>query len=196
MTKEIWRPIVGYEGLYEVSSYGRVRSLDRYVKYSNGPIHLHKGMILNPGKDKDGYLQVNLYNNGKIHQRKVHRLVAQAFILNPDNLPEVNHLDEDKTNNRVENLEFCNRKYNCNYGSRNIRRRETLIKNGYVNEENVGLSKEKYRKKYYQDNKDKIKDNSRSYYQENKDKINEMRREYIFIKRVLVWYIMVSLYSR
>lgn len=178
MTEEIWRPIVGYEGLYEVSSYGRVRSLDRYVKYSNGPIHLHKGMILNPEKDKDGYLQVILYNNGKIHQIKIHRLVAQAFIPNPQDLPQVNHKDEVKTNNSVDNLEWCNAKYNANYGSRNIRRRETLIKNGYFNEENVGLSKEEYMKKYYQDNKDKIKDNSRSYYQENKDKINEMRREY------------------
>lgn len=58
MTEEIWRPVVGYEGLYEVSSYGRVRSLDRYVKYSNGRINLHKGRILSPGKDtkiKNGY---------------------------------------------------------------------------------------------------------------------------------------------
>ena len=178
MTEEIWRPIEGYEGLYEVSSYGRVRSLDKYVKCDYEKYRLHKGKVLSPGKDKDGYLSVVLSCNGKLHLKKIHRLVAEAFIPNPDNLPQVNHKDEDKTNNRVDNLEWCNRKYNCNYGSRNIRRRETLIKNGYVNEENVGLSKEKYRKKYYQDNKDKIKDNSRSYYQENKDKINEMRREY------------------
>ena len=150
MTEEIWRPVVGYEGLYEVSSYGRVRSLDRYVKGRYGNYRLHKGKILSPAKDKTGYLKVVLSCNGKSKTIKVHRLIAQTFILNPDNLPEVNHKDEDKTNNRVENLEFCNRKYNCNYGSRNIRRRETLIKNGsWTGLSEKDLGKREYNHQYY-----------------------------------------------
>ena len=113
---EEWRPIEGYEGLYEVSNTGKVRSVDRYVKYSNGQIHLHKGKVLSPVKSNFGYLLVSLCCNGKYKSISVHRLVAQAFIENPDNLPEINHKNEDKTNNSVDNLEFCDRSYNNNYG--------------------------------------------------------------------------------
>lgn len=145
MTEEIWRPIVGYEGLYEVSSYGRVRSLDRYVKCDYERYRLHKGKVLSPAKDRYGYLSVVLSCNGKHKTITVHRIVAQAFIPNPDNLPEINHRDEDKINNRVDNLEWCTAKYNMNYGTRNIRIRETAIKNGYW----TGLSREKYQHQYY-----------------------------------------------
>ena len=145
MTEEIWRPVVGYEGLYEVSSLGRVRSLDRYVKYSNGRINLHKGRILSPGKDTNGYLFVILTCNGKHKLIRVHRLVAQTFISNPDDLIEVNHKDEDKTNNSVDNLEWCDRKYNLNYGTARIRSRDTNIKNGYW----TGLSKKDLGKREY-----------------------------------------------
>ena len=151
---EEWRPIEGYEGLYEVSSYGRVRSLDRYIKVGYGSYRLHKGKVLSPVKDKYGYLAVNLQAGNRCN---IHRLVAQAFIPNIDNLPQVNHKDEDKTNNNVDNLEWCDRKYNCNYGTRNIRSKDTHIKNGYW----TGLSKEErekhrkeYKKKYYQKKKD------------------------------------------
>ena len=105
--EEIWCPIKGYEGLYEVSDYGRVKSL----KFG-------KERILKPRRDKDGYLFVTLYKNGDHKTCKVHRLVAQTFIPNPDNLPQVNHKDEDKENNSVQNLEWCDRKYNYNYGTR------------------------------------------------------------------------------
>ena len=115
MIEEIWRPVVGYEGLYEVSNTGRVRSLDRYVKGKG--YRLHKGKVLSPIKNKDGYLTVNLCCNGKIQHKTIHRLVIQTFIPNPDNLPEVNHLDEDKTNNSVDNLEWCTCSYNNNYGT-------------------------------------------------------------------------------
>ena len=180
MTEEIWRPIVGYEGLYEVSSYGRVRSLDRYVKGKS--YRLHKGKVLSPGKNSRGYLSAVLSYNGKHKAITVHRLVAEAFLPNPDNLPEVNHKDEDKTNNRVENLEWCNHKYNMNYGTRNIRAKETAIKNGYY----TGLSKEEYRKKYRDKNKEKIREKQRgymreynkNYYEKNKEKIREHSREY------------------
>ena len=105
--EEIWCPIKGYEGFYGVSDKGRVRSL------KSG-----KERILKPGSDKDGYLQVGLYKNGEKKMCKVHRLVAQTFIPNPDNLPQVNHKDEDKENNSVHNLEWCSSKYNANFGTR------------------------------------------------------------------------------
>ena len=104
---EIWCPIKGYESLYEVSDKGRVKS-----------IGYGKERILKPGRNKDGYLLVSLYKNReKICY--VHRLVCQTFIPNPDNLPQVNHIDEDKENNSVQNLEWCDSKYNNNYGTRN-----------------------------------------------------------------------------
>ena len=169
---EEWRPIEGYEGLYEVSSYGRVRSLDRFY------YRLHKGKVLSPTKDRYGYLTVTLNYNGKSKTIKIHRLVAQAFLPNPDNLPQVNHKNEVKSDNCVDNLEWCDAKYNNKYGTRLERFINTKIKNGYVNEENVGLSKKEYEKKRYQENKDKRKDNQRKYYQKNKDRICERQKEY------------------
>ena len=88
--KEIWVPIKGYDGLYEVSDQGRVRS-----------IGYGKQRILKPKRNKGGYLRVNLYKNLAVKMCYVHRLVTQAFIHNPANLPQVNHKDEDKTNNKV-----------------------------------------------------------------------------------------------
>ena len=128
MTEEIWRPVVGYEGLYEVSSYGRVRSLDRYVKSKSESYRLHKGKVLSPAKDRYGYLFLVLQGR----RFSIHRLVAEAFISNPDNLPQVNHKDEDKTNNMVDNLEWCDAKYNLNYGTRI----ERLIKTSTNNPKN------------------------------------------------------------
>lgn len=104
---EIWRDVIGYEGLYKVSNLGNVMSL-RHKKI----------FILKPGKDGGGYLIVTLRNHNK-NQKSfyLHRLVAQAFLHNPNNLPQVNHKDEDKTNNRVSNLEFCTQLYNLKYGN-------------------------------------------------------------------------------
>lgn len=106
--KEIWKPIKGYERLYQVSTLGRVKSLN-YNKTK-------KEKILSPGNNGNGYLFVTLYKNGR-KNLFVHRLVAEAFLENPDNLPEVNHKDENKTNNSVSNLEFCSRKYNARYSN-------------------------------------------------------------------------------
>lgn len=103
---EEWIDIEGYEGMYQVSNQGRVKSL----KFG-------KEKILKSGNNGRGYLQVNLSKDGKQAHKQIHRLVAQAFIPNPNNLQEVNHKDEDKTNNHVENLEWCDRKYNVNYGT-------------------------------------------------------------------------------
>lgn len=110
MKKEYWKPVVGYEGLYEVSNWGRVKS-----------IRFGKERILKPFTNKDGYLLVTLSKNGTHKKFQVHRLVALHFLPNPDNLPEVNHKDENKLNNNAENLEWCNRKFNINYGTRNKR---------------------------------------------------------------------------
>lgn len=100
---EVWKDIDGYEGMYQVSSLGRVRSLDRVLVMSNGRERFYKGKILNPVVHTGGYLYVSL---GRGNKRFIHRLVAQAFIPNPDNLPEVNHKDGNKENNDYRNLEW------------------------------------------------------------------------------------------
>lgn len=113
MIKEIWKPIPGYEGLYEVSNKGNVRSLNY--------MHTGKWKTIKLIKHKNGYLMVCLCKDGKIKQASVHRLVASAFIPNPDNLPQVNHKDENKLNNSVDNLEWCDGAYNMKYGTRQER---------------------------------------------------------------------------
>jgi len=100
---EIWVKIINYD--YEVSSYGRIRN--------------SREQILNPPITKEGYVRVRLYNDLGSKNFSVHRLVAQVFLPNDQNLPEVNHKDENRQNNNVENLEWCTAKYNSNYGNRN-----------------------------------------------------------------------------
>lgn len=107
MKKELWKDIKDYEGHYQVSNLSRVKS----IKFG-------KERILKPVTDRHGYLLVGLWKNNKQKTYKVHRLVAEAFIDNPDNLPQVNHKDENPLNNNVNNLEWCNSKYNCNFGTR------------------------------------------------------------------------------
>lgn len=121
MEKEKWRWIEGYEGLYMVSNKGRVMSVPKRAARSNGYVVSYEGQVLSPSKNKKGYPSVNLHRDGKGWMRTVHRLVAETFIPNPENLPSVNHIDEDKTNNNVENLEWCTVEYNNNYGTRNER---------------------------------------------------------------------------
>lgn len=113
---EIWKDI---DDRYSVSNLGRVKS-----NYAN------KERILRPYKNADGYFMVDLRHGGKRRSVRVHRLVAEAFIdnPNPELFNEVNHKDEDKTNNRMDNLEWCDTKYNCNYGTRNIRKAENCQK--------------------------------------------------------------------
>ena len=97
---EIWKEVNGYEGLYWISNLGRVKN--------------KHGRILKPGL-RSGYYSVGLMKNKKRVHKRIHRLVAEAFINNPSNLPQVNHKDENKVNNRVENLEWCDNKYNSTY---------------------------------------------------------------------------------
>ena len=114
---EIWRPIKGYEGLYEVSNLGRIKSL----KFG-------KERIMKLGTNSCGYLHIGLYKNGKRKIFLVHRLVMEAFTLNTDNLPFINHKDENKQNNNVNNLEWCTVKYNNTYGTRIERGSKKLSK--------------------------------------------------------------------
>ena len=114
MTKsEIWKDVAGYEGFYQVSNKGNVRSVDR--RDLRG--HRRGGRILKPTYDKDGYLRVTLCKNGKHKTKKVHRLVAESFIPNPESLSHINHMDEVKDNNESSNLEWCTHRYNMNYGT-------------------------------------------------------------------------------
>lgn len=130
---EYWRPVVGYEGLYDVSSWGNVRSVDRYVKTKGNSIRLAKGVVLKPVIDKDGYLQVGLYKDGKRHAKTIHTLVAKAFIPNPENKPQVGHLKklpdgtEDKMANEFWNLAWMTSEENNNFGTRNKRASEARI---------------------------------------------------------------------
>ena len=124
--EEIWKDVAGYEGKYQVSNLGRVKSLSRTINHSDGKNITRHGKILTPFKNAKGYCLVDLRNKAR-HTVQVHRLVAQAFIPNPENLPQVNHKNENKTDNYVENLEWCTAKYNSNYGTRNIRRSKSMI---------------------------------------------------------------------
>lgn len=139
---EIWKPVVGYEGLYEVSNLGRVRSVDRYVRFGrwgdNGQTRLRKSQLISPKID-EGYYRVNLNKDGHQKMFKVHRLVAMAFIPNPDNLPVVNHKDENRLNNCVNNLEWCTQQYNSVYGTSIERNLKTRTERGYIDPTHIGL---------------------------------------------------------
>ena len=100
--KEEWRDIKGFEGLYQINNYGKVKSLERYSMQN----HLISEKLLTPHYSQGGYLDYSLYKDGIRYHKKPHRLVAEAFIPNPNNLPEVDHIDTDKNNNRVDNLRW------------------------------------------------------------------------------------------
>ena len=142
MMEEIWKDIKGFEGRYQVSNLGRVRSLD-FVQIGRNQFGysyevIRKGRVLKPKISVWGYNRVSLSINRKISYRSIHRLVAMAFIPNPDNLPEVNHKDENKLNNVVcfnpdgsidtehTNLEWCTGLYNLRYGTR-VERMQKLV---------------------------------------------------------------------
>ncbi len=112
VTGEVWKPVVGYEGIYEVSSLGNLRNAS--------------GKRLSVFPNQAGYYRVNLCYHGKRRAKFIHRIVAEAFLENPLDYSQVNHKDENKRNNSVDNLEWCNAEYNTNYGSRNQRVAEIM----------------------------------------------------------------------
>lgn len=122
---EIWKPIPGYEGLYEISDIGRVKSLPRETF---GLLRFKEERIISSNGDGKGYRTIKLSKNGKVSRYLVHRLVAMAFIPNPDNLPYINHKDENRSNNNVGNLEWCTPKYNVNYGNAHSKWKESYLK--------------------------------------------------------------------
>lgn len=138
---EIWKDVIGYEGLYQVSDLGRVRSVDRYIKRNDGIIQHRKGKIILQTKNLDGYMQVKLCKDGKSRTVRVHRIIAESFIPNPDNLSDVNHIDCDRTNNIVLNLEWLSFKENIKhshkkghykrYGERNSNYKNNTLKRYY-----------------------------------------------------------------
>lgn len=117
--KEIWKNIKGYEGLYQISNYGNIKSLDRIIIYKNKYSHFHKGKYLKQEIDINGYLYISISKDGKIKKNKVHRLVAETFIFNPKNKSDVNHKDGNKQNNNIDNLEWNTHQENENHAVKN-----------------------------------------------------------------------------
>lgn len=122
---EEWKDIKGFENTHQISNMGRIRTKDRYVY--NGKRFI-AGKVIKPILCTNGYYEIHLWVNGKRTARLLHRTVAEAFIPNPYNFPEINHKDENIANNCADNLEWCTSKYNANYGTRNIR----MVKEKYL----------------------------------------------------------------
>lgn len=112
MSKEIWKDIKGYEGFYQISNMGQVRSLDRIIEYSDGRKRKFKGTIIKSRLNSKGYFIVGIAINQKVKTIGIHKLVAEHFIDNPNCLPWINHIDGIKTNNNIENLEWVTPKEN------------------------------------------------------------------------------------
>ena len=145
---EQWKDIEGYEGIYQISSHGRVKSLPRHIK--SGPVEFtSKEKILKPIKSNQGYLSYILCNNGERRQLRAHRLVAQAFIPNPQNKPEVNHIDGNKQNNNVINLEWVTRSENQQHAWDNgLKPRLVGEKNGFYKKHHSEEAKLKLSKQH------------------------------------------------
>lgn len=127
MINEYYANCKGYEGLYQVSCYGTIKSIDKVVKNKNG-YRLIKGRILKPKLDKKGYLRIGLTKNNKQKMHLIHRLVAETFVANPYGYKIINHIDGNKTNNHISNLEWCTQQHN--------------IKHAYDNKLKKGVSAE------------------------------------------------------
>lgn len=145
---EVWRDIVGYEGLYQVSNFGRVKSLKRKYINQYGEFGEKKEFIkaqrlssfYKSQKDTKGYFVVSLADNDRGKWVRVHRLVASAFLPNPENLPEVNHKDGNKQNNKVENLEWVSHAQNCLHAWRSgLRKKGEADRVRKIKEHNLGL---------------------------------------------------------
>jgi hypothetical protein len=152
--EERWADIPGYEGAYQISNYGRIRSLDRtrIVNNCHGgrTARTDKGHLMSPNNNGNGYLQIRLRNDGKKEVRYIHRLVAEAFCQKVDGCDEVNHKDHNKSNNQSDNLEWCNRIYNVNYSRERMKKPKSTCKKSstgikYLTVHQRGGRKAKYR---------------------------------------------------
>lgn len=123
--KEIWKDVKDFEKLYQVSNFGNIRSLNKLDTLGRKVT----GKLMKPIRRKDGYFDITLRKNNIQKHYLLHRLIAITFIENKNNYKEINHKDENKTNNNINNLEWCNRSYNINYGKANDKRRNKLINN-------------------------------------------------------------------
>ena len=149
MENEVWKDIVGYEGLYQVSNLGRVKSLKRKVYAGRNRMRWQYERILSNNKTNgNGYIVVSLNKESKSKNKYVHRLVAEAFLENPNNYKYINHKDQNTFNNNVNNLEFCTAQYNSTYRDAHIKRglkfRNNLVnsKKVYQLDENENIIKE------------------------------------------------------
>lgn len=149
--EEIWKDIKGYEGLYQVSTLGRVKSLNKIIVDKNGKERKYPERIMSQQKFRTGYFGVKLYRNNTNKRKLVSRLVALTFIPNPNNFPYINHINGIKTDNRVENLEWCTPSYNVQHAwskGLNIMDTKRLNKN-----RNNGMKTAKKVEQYSKDNK-------------------------------------------
>jgi len=113
--KEIYKTIEGYEGYYQISNFGNIKSLQRLIKRNNGTDMILVEKVLKSNSNGVGYQIINLRKEGKRKSYLIHRLVAEEFLNNPEGLSQVNHIDKDSTNNRLDNLEWCTAKYNIKH---------------------------------------------------------------------------------
>ena len=166
---EVWKDIKGYEGSYQVSNLGRVKSLERTFIDKIGHKQHTKERILKQFTASHGYLQVDLYNGSSKKKRLVHRLVCEAFHENTENKPCVNHIDENKTNNVASNLEWCTYEENNNHGTHNARSAKTNI--------NINLFKLFITHTYLQSNYNKFRQINKVVHEKNR-----------YVKHLLVLY--------
>ena len=153
--QEIWKAIDGFEGMYEVSNLGKVKSLERKVM-NNGGLQKRHEKILKENHSKTGHCMVVLCKDGIVYPKLVHRLVAFAFIQNPENKPVVDHIDTNPMNNRVDNLRWVTTKENCN--NELTRKHNAESKTGRVFSEEARCKMSEARKRYYQKQKRREED--------------------------------------
>lgn len=128
LQQEIWKDIIGWEGLYQISTHQRVKSMAKIIICKDGKIKNYKEKILTPVHDSHGYMVHGLCRDNKLTGKKLHRLMMEAFVPNPENKPHINHINGIKDDNRLENLEWCNQSENSLHAYRVIKTRKSPYK--------------------------------------------------------------------